>query len=225
MCVSLTKGSHTQKFTCTPLFAGLFFFFLEWVFCGSQGDLRLRTSGKACPPPADNNSSLLLREVFLQRSVGPAQSDTFFFFFKDEEKSHLLVIRAAEMSSHKQKKHEKTLGKKTYYCCACVCPSLCVCICVCVFVWVLQCLQDAQRRTSSLKSLGYNKVKRERQGKETERERAREKTRENNIHKGRARSAKCGKQSLSCVILTVPSLSPPSGGGRRKRGERYLSAF
>nr|WFG70155.1 insulin receptor 2 [Osteobrama belangeri] len=39
MCVSHTKGSHTQKFTRTAL-----------------------TSGKACPPPADNHS--FLRQVF-----------------------------------------------------------------------------------------------------------------------------------------------------------------
>lgn len=94
-------------------------------------------------------------------------------------------------SSHKQNSRKKythtntyTLRKKkkkiSYYPNPCCTLGLCMCFLeyVCVCVWALLCLQDAQRRTGSLKSFGY-KVKRARREMETKRrEQKRESERE-----------------------------------------------
>lgn len=101
---------------------------------------------------------------------------------------------------------------------------------VCVCVWALLCLQDAQRRTGSLKSFGY-KVKRARREMETkrreqERERDRREkkgTRHNNIHKGRAGSAKCGQQSLYLCDADSPLFIPTFRGGNRGEGEKVFT--
>lgn len=207
MCVCPTGGSRTQKFTRGPLFPGcVFFSFLKQV------------SGRPDRPVVRRwiiaHFYVSVRFPGLLLDGWPTQCCGF-----KKMKRILIVIRAVEIYPQAKK-----LGKKPYYqvliACECVCPCLYVCVCRCVCVWVLRCLQDAQRRTSSLKSFGYNKVKRAMQVKETERERQK-RTRENNIHKGRARSAQCGKQSLNCDSDS-PSLSSPSGGGRRKKGREVF---
>lgn len=93
-------------------------------------------------------------------------------------------------------------------------------------VWALWRLQDAQRWTGSLKSFGYKVkwAKREMETKRREQERERERKGEereqdNNIHKGRAESAKCGQQSLLLCDADSPVFMPTFqkegwGGGR-----------
>lgn len=142
-------------------------------------------------------------------------------------------------SSHKQNsrkkiythKHIHTSEKKkkiSYYPNPCCTLGLCMCFLeyVCVCVWALLCLQDAQRRTGSLKSFGYKvkrarremETKRREQKRESEREKREEEkkkkkgTRHNNIHKGRAGSAKCGQQSLYLCDADSPLFIPTFQG-------------
>lgn len=98
---------------------------------------------------------------------------------------------------------------------------------VCVCVWALLCLQDAQRRTGSLKSFGY-KVKRARRETETKRrEQERERDRRERKEQDTTTYTKGGQAQQSVanshfifVMLTVPSSYPLSGGGgERNRGE------
>lgn len=95
-------------------------------------------------------------------------------------------------------------------------------------MWALLCLQDAQRRTGSLKSFGY-KVKRAKREMETKRrERAGEKERDRKWRKKKEQdtttSTKGGQAQQSvanshfiCVMLTVPSSCPLSRGETKER--------
>lgn len=152
-------------------------------------------------------------------------------------------------SSHKQNsrkkiythKHIHTSKKKkkiSYYPNPCCTLGLCMCFLeyVCVCVWALLCLQDAQRRTGSLKSFGY-KVKRARREMETKRrEQKRESEREKREEEKKKReqdtttSTKGGQAQQSvanshfiCVMLTVPSSYPLSRGKPRRSRESLQS--
>lgn len=106
--------------------------------------------------------------------------------------------------------------------------SVYVFIRVCVCVWALLCLQDAQRRTGSLKSFGY-KVKRARRAMETKRrEQERERDRKEKKEQDTTTSTKGGQAQQSvanshfiCVMLTVPS-SYPLSRGKLRRGRESL---
>lgn len=113
--------------------------------------------------------------------------------------------------------------KISYYPNPCCTSGLCMCFLgyVCVCVWALRCLQDAQRRTGSLKSFGY-KVKRERArdgDKEGRDGRERKATRHNNIHKSRAGAAKCGQQSLYLCDADSPPPHTHFLRGMKLKGE------
>lgn len=110
--------------------------------------------------------------------------------------------------------------------------GLCMCFLeyVCVCVWALLCLQDAQRRTGSLKSFGY-KVKRARREMETKRrEQERERDRRERKEQDTTTYTKGGQTQQSVanshfifVMLTVPSSYPLSGGVNRGEGEKVFT--
>lgn len=87
-------------------------------------------------------------------------------------------------------------------------------------MWALLCLQDAQRRTGSLKSFGY-KVKRAKREMETKRrEQERQRDRREKKEQDTTTSTKGGQAQQSvanshfiCVMLTVPSSDPLSREG------------
>lgn len=118
--------------------------------------------------------------------------------------------------------------KISYYPNPCCTSGLWMCFVgyVCACVWALLCLQDAQRRTGSLKSFGY-KVKgagREMKTKRREIE-GKERQQDTTTHtKGGQAQQSAANSHFIFVMLTVPSSCPLSEGDKPKgEGEKVFT--